>query len=267
MLTHFATSFAIFQKFFIKLSIDIFDFTLTKIQVITFDLWKTLLEPISIEKNLIESLHNYSKKKQLSFSSEQIKQALTVPKLDYKKHRDLPPYSHFYTEDRLILILNQLGQKSIDELEKNLLYDFEMVSYYVLPTIIESARDLLENFSKNYRIGLISDTGMTPGKIIIQILEELDLRQFFDAFVFSDEVGFYKPNSKMFQTALSKLESNPDESIHIGDYLHTDIIGAQSFGMKTIWINRHEARKNIVDVTPDFIVENLLEILPIINNF
>ena len=142
-----------------------------------------------------------------------------------------------------------------------------MASYYVLPTIIESTKELFVNSSQNYRIGLISDTEMTPGKFLIQILEKLDLRQFFDAFVFSDEIGFYKPNSKLFQTALSKLECNPNESLHIGDYLHTDIIGAQSFDMNTIWINRHEALKNIADVSPDYIVENLLDLLPIINNF
>lgn len=240
---------------------------MTKIRAITFDLWKTLLEPSSIEQYLIESLQNYSKKKHLSFSSEQLEQALAVPKLNYKEHRDFPPYIHFYTEERLILILNQLGQNMEGNLEKKLFHDFEMTSHYVLPTIIESTRELLENLSQNYQIGLISDTGMTPGKILIQILEELDIRQYFDTFVFSDEIGFYKPNSKMFQTALSKLKCNSNESIHIGDYQHTDIIGAQSFGMHTIWINRHEALKNIKDVSPDYIVENLLEILPIIKNF
>lgn len=240
---------------------------MTKIDAITFDLWKTLLEPANVEGYLIETLKEYCIEKEKKYSFTQLKTALTISQATYKKNRDNFPYPHFYTRNHLDLILNQIGQKEFGKREEKLLDDFEKASLKVLPKVIASAKEILQILSQEYKIGLISDTGITPGKNLVQTLEYFNLKQYFTRFIFSDEVGFYKPNPQLFKVALAKLNSKRNESIHIGDYLHTDVIGAHKYGMKTIWINRHEPLKKIVEVSPDYEVEKLADILPIIKGF
>ncbi|MFC0627843.1 HAD family hydrolase [Kribbella deserti] len=61
----------------------------------------------------------------------------------------------------------------------------------------------------------------------------------FTAVVTSEDVGAYKPDQAMFTTALATLKRQPDEVMHVGDSLTSDIAGAHTAGIRAIWINRH----------------------------
>lgn len=54
----------------------------------------------------------------------------------------------------------------------------------------------------------------------------------------SEEARSYKPRSELFEYALSKTGLSPDEVVHIGDSLSSDVKGAGAVGIKAIWINR-----------------------------
>jgi HAD superfamily hydrolase (TIGR01662 family) len=57
--------------------------------------------------------------------------------------------------------------------------------------------------------------------------------------VVSEEVGFRKPDRRIFDAALKMMESKAEEIIFIGDSWATDITGAYRCGMKAIWLNRY----------------------------
>src|SRR5437763_8412707 len=52
------------------------------------------------------------------------------------------------------------------------------------------------------RRALVCDTGMTPGRVVRTMLEELDLEPHLEFLAFSDEVGVPKPDAAIFAKAL-----------------------------------------------------------------
>ena len=86
------------------------------------------------------------------------------------------------------------------------------------------------------RLGLISNTGMTPGSMFRTYLEQQGMLKYFDALTFSDEVGLSKPSDEIFQLTLRELGAQPEETVHVGDHVVNDIVGAKRCGMKTVWI-------------------------------
>lgn len=85
---------------------------------------------------------------------------------------------------------------------------------------------------QNLKINICIVTDMTA---IIQIkkLQKLNVVKYIKYLVTSEEVGIEKPNHKIFQTALNKLNLSSQEVIMIGDNEEKDIKGAQFLGIKS----------------------------------
>jgi putative hydrolase of the HAD superfamily len=92
----------------------------------------------------------------------------------------------------------------------------------------------LARLAPHYRLGVISDTGTTPGSVLRSLMERDDLLYCFDYLVFSDEFGRSKPHPSVFLSMLSHLEVDPREAAHIGDRRRTDVAGARGVGMRTV---------------------------------
>ena len=113
--------------------------------------------------------------------------------------------------------------------------------------------NILEKLSKKYKLGLISDTGQTSGRILREILKKDGIYDYFLVHSFSDEMGVSKPNKKIFEMTLKKLCSLPANTVHIGDNIATDICGAINYGLKAIHItdknhNDYSNNKNYYQV-------------------
>ena len=81
------------------------------------------------------------------------------------------------------------------------------------------------------RVGLICDTGLTPGRVVRDLLESVGILEHLECLCFSDEVGVPKPGNEIFAKALAELGARPPEAIHVGDLRRTDIAGAHDIGM------------------------------------
>lgn len=102
------------------------------------------------------------------------------------------------------------------------------------PRLVDEVEAILPELASRYRLALISDTMYSPGRVLRQYLDNHGLLDYFDAFVFSDEVGYSKPNPQAFHSVLRSTECVAERSFHVGDLQPTDIKGAQSVGMKAI---------------------------------
>jgi len=71
-----------------------------------------------------------------------------------------------------------------------------------------------------------------------------------------------KPNPKIYQTVLRKLEVKPSEALMVGDDPKTDVIPAKRMGMKAVMLCREE--KKWVEEA-DHVIASLTELLNIIN--
>jgi putative hydrolase of the HAD superfamily len=79
----------------------------------------------------------------------------------------------------------------------------------------------------------------------------------------SGEVGYGKPDARIFDHALSKLGIAPDEALMVGDRVNADIVGARAAGVRGVWLNR-SARKNESDVPVDHEIASLSELAALI---
>ena len=135
-----------------------------------------------------------------------------------------------------------------DEAIKTLTKEFEEASIDAGVAPVEHAQETLAALSAaNIRLGLVCDTGFTPGRVVRSLLEETGLAEHLEVLGFSDEVGVPKPGSEIFAKVLAELGVRPPEAIHIGDLKRTDIAGAHDMGM-------HAARfKGVHDDKSDFL--------------
>jgi putative hydrolase of the HAD superfamily len=133
-----------------------------------------------------------------------------------------------------------------DESIRALTKEFEEASINAGVEAVEHADATLGTLrAANIRVGLVCDTGFTPGRLVRQLLEEAGLCDHLEVLCFSDEVGVPKPGNEIFAKALAELGVRPPEAIHVGDLRRTDIAGAHDVGM-------HAARfKGIHDDTSD----------------
>jgi FMN phosphatase YigB (HAD superfamily) len=104
------------------------------------------------------------------------------------------------------------------------------------PRLNEGVLDTLPRLAGTYKLGLICNTGISPGKVLREIMQADDIFGWFDFMVFSDEVGWAKPNVKIFNYALENLQVKNTEAAHVGDDSITDITGAKKAGMTAVWL-------------------------------
>ena len=128
---------------------------------------------------------------------------------------------------------------------------------YPPPPHEDAARVLDDVRSSGYRMGLISNTGMTPGVTFRRYMEQLGLLEYFDVYTFSDEVGLAKPSREIFLRTVDALGATTGQVVHVGDHLLNDVYGAKKAGMKTVWIETYDDRRTPVDVEPDVTVPSL----------
>jgi 2-haloalkanoic acid dehalogenase type II len=91
-----------------------------------------------------------------------------------------------------------------------------------------------------------------------------------DAVVTAEEVGAYKPDVRMFLSALAVLEEmgvGRDQVLHVAQSLYHDHKPAKELGLATAWINRRRGREGsgatppVSGVQPDMVVASLAELV------
>lgn len=124
-----------------------------------------------------------------------------------------------------------------------------MFEHWMKPPIFEESKEFFEkapvpiyivsNIDRDDVIKAIAYHGLRPAGVFT-----------------SEDARSYKPRAEIFEMALKKVDLQPDEVVHIGDSLSSDIKGASALGIKTVWINRGGK------VVPEGVVavKNLLEI-------
>ncbi|MER3425664.1 MAG: 2-haloalkanoic acid dehalogenase [Thermus sp.] len=123
--------------------------------------------------------------------------------------------------------------------------------------------EAVKTLARKYPLGIVSDTGVTPGRLLREHLRRAGLLEAFKAFSFSDETGFVKPKPEAFQQALEALGVEAKEALHVGDLPQTDIKGA--FGAGYSWAvqyvgHRHENGQ----VQPTHVIKSHEELLSLL---
>ncbi|MBN1580971.1 MAG: HAD family hydrolase [Anaerolineae bacterium] len=86
----------------------------------------------------------------------------------------------------------------------------------------------------------------------------------FDRVVTSEGCRAYKPRPEMFERALALLGVPPDQVIHVGDSLGSDVRGAKAMGIPVLWINRKGRPVPGGELEPDYVAADLTGLLDVL---
>ena len=73
----------------------------------------------------------------------------------------------------------------------------------------------------------------------------------------SETVQAYKPDPRMFTSALEQFGLQPHEVLHVGDSEVDDVKGAKAAGLSVAWVNRDGRSRRTDGPAPDFEIPDL----------
>lgn len=113
------------------------------------------------------------------------------------------------------------------------------------------AMDLLR--MRGLTLGVISNMNRDGA----ELLESMGLAPYLDFAVTSKDVGAAKPHPPIFLAALEKAGTAPDEAIHVGDQLTSDVQGARAVGINPVLVDRDGIHRDFTDCPR---IETLMEL-------
>lgn len=115
---------------------------------------------------------------------------------------------------------------------------------------------------KGYKLGIIANQKLGTA----ERLESWGLRQYFDLIVASAEIGYAKPDLRIFQKALALAGCTAQECVMVGDRLDNDMRPAKAIGMTTVWVKnglaKYQNEKLGMGIV-DYSIEKLSDLLSI----
>jgi putative hydrolase of the HAD superfamily len=217
-----------------------------RIKAITFDLWETLIADSQVQNDL-RTEYRVSKTVQLLLAAGV---PLDISDL-YAAHEevwrrcqvqwdtavDLP-----YTgQVRLFLDLARPGLAASlpDATAGAVARVYADAVLHYPPALIPGVADTLRALKKKrYKLGLICNTGRSPGFILRELLDSFGIGRRLNLALFSDETIVRKPDPAIFRQALAALTTEPNDAVHVGDSIANDIHGAMAAGMRAVWVRK-----------------------------
>ncbi len=125
--------------------------------------------------------------------------------------------------------------------------------------LMPHALKLLQYLESDYNMYILSN-----GLAAIQEvkIKSCGIGKYFKKIFLSDNIGYYKPDRRIFEYALKSVNARKNESIMIGDNFATDIAGAKNTGMHQIYLTSNQTET--LPFLPTYMVQSLAEIKEIL---
>ena len=134
--------------------------------------------------------------------------------------------------------------------------------------MIEGAREMLTGlYNDGYRIALVAD-----GRVVSfhNIFRELDLEYIFEEWIISEALGCEKPDTRMFSTAMERMDLTDEDKNHIvmiGNNIKRDVLGANQMGITSILLSfspRYVMQPEAEMEVPEYVVSMPCELTPLL---
>ncbi len=203
---------------------------ISKIRAITFDFWRTLFYAdsrlqerrqarVDAAVSLTGLPREAVKETMKSIAAEFLRIHIT-------EQRTLHPL------DAIPMLERQLNVTLADDQAEALSEEWADALLTHPPEPLKGALQAVRAAAAYVPVGLISDTGISPGSRIRTLLDRCGFLEHITSVSFSDEIGAAKPQAALFDHAVAGLDIAPAQLLHIGDLEPTDVKGAQNFGAK-----------------------------------
>lgn len=131
------------------------------------------------------------------------------------------------------------------------------VYYESDPDVIVALRSLRR---AGWRLGVVTNGPRSQ----VEKIERSGLRPFLDAWTISDELGWTKPDARLFAETIRRCGGDERSLVWmVGDTASTDIEGGREAGCKTVWLRRGRSWQRR-DFTPDAIVDSVTGAIEVI---
>lgn len=234
------------------------------LQAVTFDFWHTLYQGTFAQEErlrlLDETLTHHGQPRPYKDLEAAYRHTLTIWEHIWREeHRSIT--SEYWLREALLFLKAELPEDTLPELCRA---TEDVFLHSDGPQLIPGVAETIPRLARRYSLGLISDTGLTPGRVLREILRRDGLLPLFGALTFSDETGTTKPLPEQFLRTLDALQAQAEQSAHIGDLPETDLAGARAVGMKAVLFlgeSRRQDGQTMADATFEKYqeLENLLE--------
>ncbi|HLV88679.1 MAG TPA: haloacid dehalogenase type II [Candidatus Sulfotelmatobacter sp.] len=221
----------------------------TRFEILTFDCYGTL---INWEQSILSVLHSI-----FSHHAQRIDDA-TILKLygDFEQRAEQPPFQPY----RKVLesVVQQFGVElgfTPTSAEMRSL-PHSLATWRPWPDTVAA----LHRLKRRCRLAILSNV---DDDLFAATRPQLGVS--FDDVITAQQAQAYKPSLKIFELALSRINTPAHRVLHVGQSIYHDVVPAQVLGLATVWVNRPSARPGVgavkaADAKPDLTVTSLAEL-------
>ena len=166
-----------------------------------------------------------------------------------KRHKDFWQV----TEDSL--------DKSMQTYKIDLSMRNELLDLYKILSPFSEVPEVLKSLKeKKYKLAILSNG--TPA-LLNQLVEINNLENIFDDIFSIEQVGIYKPDTKVYDMPINKYQIKKNEVAFLSANTW-DVSGGGNYGYNSIWVNRNNNIFDNLDYKPLNEIDNLEKLIKII---
>ena len=164
-----------------------------------------------------------------------------------KRHKDFWQV----TEDSLD---KSMKAYEIDSSMRNELLDlYKILSpFKEVPEVLKSLKE------KDFKLAILSNGTPT---LLNELVKSNNLENIFDDIFSIEEVGIYKPDSKVYDLPINRYQIQKNEVVFLSANTW-DVSGGGNYGYNSIWVNRNNNIFDNLDYQPELEIKNLKDLLP-----
>lgn len=185
---------------------------------------------------------------------------------DAQKRRYQPIADRSEAEFRVQLIQDLLASDGIDDVTQAQAqalqdqFDRDRIAAF---DFYPGITDFLAEARKSLTLVVI-----TNGPEFSQIpkVQRVDLAAHVDHVIIGGQEPEEKPSRSIFEKAMALANCEAHEAMHVGDSLHTDIVGAHNSGITSVWVQHQQPLDAELGINPHHTVMHPTEIPELIKN-
>ena len=137
----------------------------------------------------------------------------------------------------------------------------ELLNLYKKLSPFSEVKETLEKLKKKeMKLSILSNG--TP-ELLNELVASNKLDKIFDDVFSIEEVGIYKPDSKVYDLPVNKYKIKPNEIIFLSANTW-DVSGGGNYGYNSVWVNRNNAVFDNLDYKPFKEIKSLQQLLDIV---
>jgi len=137
----------------------------------------------------------------------------------------------------------------------------ELLNLYKVLSPFEEVPETLKTLKeKKFKLAILSNG--TPS-LLDELVKSNHLDNLFDDIFSIEQVGVYKPSSRVYDLPIKKYNINKSEVAFLSANTW-DVSGGGNYGYQSIWVNRNNNIFDNLDFVPKHEIQNLSKLLDII---